>query len=59
MGSCFCQCTLTSYSNADSVVQDDDGHLIFVKPCEVEEPFQKMLKLVQEQELKQSSGNLS
>lgn len=50
---------LTAARNADSPTKDKEGDLLFVKPCEEEQPFDEFLKVVSAQELDgDSSGEV-
>ncbi|KAF2462082.1 putative pla2g4b [Lineolata rhizophorae] len=42
---------ITPLGNADSPVESEDGSLVFVKPLELEEPFDDVLQYIQNQEL--------
>jgi len=38
------------YRNADSIIEEEDEELLFVKPYEIEEKFEDALHKIQEQE---------
>ncbi|KAF2197642.1 Clavaminate synthase-like protein [Delitschia confertaspora ATCC 74209] len=51
MGNQLVNVAMTPLGNADSVVEVEDRDLLFVKPYETEEPFETVLRKIQEQEL--------
>jgi jumonji domain-containing protein 7 len=52
----FANVTCFVSRNADSVIELEDDGLLFVKPYDTEEPFNKVIEKIQEQEADRSKG---